>query len=321
VLDYTNALFKFAYPRIYLFLINRTPWLWGLFYYLLDARAVDLFLAPLRRLVHNLNSRRFIRFILERKPDIVLSTHFLPSEVVSGLRRAGKFQGRLVTIVTDFLPHSFWLARSSDYFIGAIDRTKKELLRRGIDEDKIKILGIPCDPVFSAPKGRPELIKKLGLEDGFFNLLIMSGGFGTGPVKKIIYSLSGKGSAVRDKIQVVVICGKNKRLFEELNAAKRDLKARISIFGFMDNVDEFMEASDCIITKSGGLTVSEALSKKLPMIIIKPIPGQETRNCKILTGYGTAMRADSVGKVKDYVTDLINYPEKIIGMRTRINLL
>ncbi len=62
----------------------------------------------------------------------------------------------------------------------------------------------------------------------------------------------------------------------------------------MNNIDEFMEASDCIITKSGGLTVSEALSKKLPMIITNPIPGQETRNCKILTGFGTAVRADRV---------------------------
>jgi processive 1,2-diacylglycerol beta-glucosyltransferase len=321
VLDYTNAFFKFSYPRIYLFLINRTPTLWGFFYYLLDLGIADKPLSPLRRFLNNLNAKKFIRFILEEKPDIVISTHFLPSEVIAGLKRKGIFKGKLITVVTDFLPHSFWMVHDSDYFIAAIERTKKELVRRGINEEKVKVFGIPCNPVFGISKGRQKLIRELGMEEGFFNLLIMGGGFGTGPVREIVQSICNRKSAIRDKVQTIVICGKNEKLFEDLNRLKQDLKARLCIFGYMDNIDEFMEVSGSIITKSGGLTISEALSKKLPMIIIQPIPGQETRNCNVLTDYGTAVRANSVRAVKKHVTDFINLPEKIIGMKVRINLL
>ncbi|MBU1007027.1 MAG: UDP-N-acetylglucosamine--LPS N-acetylglucosamine transferase, partial [Candidatus Omnitrophica bacterium] len=129
------------------------------------------------------------------------------------------------------------------------------------------------------------------------------------------------GSSARDKIQVIVICGKNKKLLDDLNAAKKDLKAMIAPFGYMNNIDEFMEASDLIVTKSGGLTVSEALSKKLPMIIIRPILGQETRNCGILEEYGAAVRADSSGEVVKRVEEFIKFPEKLIGMKARISVI
>lgn len=321
VLDYTNKLFRFSYPRVYLFLINRVSYLWGFFYYLLDVGIVDIFLAPIRKFIHSINSKRFIRFLLDEKPDVVISTHFLPSEVISGLKRNGDFRATLITIVTDFMPHSFWMARDSDYFIVAIEKTKKDLLRRGIKEERIKVLGIPCDPVFSISRGRKQLIRDLGLEDGFFNLLVMGGGFGTGPVREIVDSICGADFSVYDKIQVIVICGKNKRLFDELNAKKKTLRTRLCVFGYMNNIDEFMELSDLIITKSGGLTVSEALSKNLPMIVIQPIPGQETRNCEILEGYGAALRANNAREVIACVEEFIKFPEKIIGMKARINLL
>ncbi|MBU1852548.1 MAG: glycosyltransferase [Candidatus Omnitrophica bacterium] len=321
ILDYTNPVFKFLYPRMYLFLINRTPLLWGFFYYLFDLRLVDKIVAPLRSFFHSLQAKRFIRFVLEEDPDVIISTHFFSSEVVSTLKRKKIFKGSLLTIITDFLPHYFWMARESDTFIVAIERTKNDLIKRGIEEEKIKVLGIPCDPVFTISKDAGSLIEKLGLRKGFFNLLIMGGGFGTGPIEEIAAALCNMKPEIRDKIQLIVICGKNKNLFEKLDRKKLDLKVKLCVFGYMSNIDEFMEVSDCIITKSGGLTVSEALSKKLPMIIIQPILGQEMRNCKILTGYGTAVRANKVGEIKDYIRDFIVYPEKICGMKARINLL
>ncbi|MBU0759351.1 MAG: hypothetical protein KKA34_03205, partial [Candidatus Omnitrophica bacterium] len=320
-LDYTNAFFKFSYPRVYLFLINRVPLVWACLYYLLDLRSADFFCGPLRRFFHNLQARRFAEFVLKENPDVVLCTHFMPAEIISGLKKKDIFKGKLITLITDFLPHSFWMAGGSDYFIAAIDRTKKDLVRRGVEEKKIMVFGIPCDPVFSVTKGRDALVRKLGICEGFFNLLIMGGGFGTGPVRKIVSALSEEPEKIRKAIQAIVICGKNKKLYEDLTAAKTKLYMELSVFGYMDNVDEFMEVSDCIVTKSGGLTISEALSKRLPMIIIQPIPGQETRNCKVLTGYGTAIRANSVKEVLFGIREFINYPDKIIGMKTRIGLL
>ena len=321
VLDYTNDFFKASYPGVYLFLINKTPTLWGLFYYLLDSRAVDFFMAPLRKFIHRLNCKKFIEFVKAENPDVVVSTHFMPSEIISGLKESGEFRGKLVNVVTDFIAHSFWMARSSYYFIGAIQRTKNDLLRRGVPEEKIRIMGIPCDPVFSISKGRENLIKQLGIESGFFNVLIMSGGFGTGPMKEIVAEINNLDPDTRDKMQLITICGKNELLFHELRKMVQGLKVRLNAFGYMNNVDEFMEVSDIIVTKPGGLTISEALSKTLPMIIVQPILGQETRNCKILTGYGTAVKAKNTREVCELIEEFATSPEKMIGTRTRIKLL
>ena len=91
----------------------------------------------------------------------------------------------------------------------------------------------------------------------------MGGGFGSGPVKEIVTSIGRMEHEIRNRLQIIVICGKNKTLVKELTALKQDLDIKLSIFGFMNNVDEFMEVSNCIITKSGGLTVSESLSVKI----------------------------------------------------------
>ncbi|MFC1620769.1 glycosyltransferase [Candidatus Omnitrophota bacterium] len=321
VLDYTNAFFKFSYPRVYLFLINKIPFLWGCLYYFFDLRLVDFFCAPVRRFFHNLQADEFIRFVIEKNPDVIVCTHFLPAEVVSALKKKNIFNGRLVTVITDFLPHSFWLARQSDYFIGAVEKTKKELIKRGIEKERIKTFGIPTDSVFSVSKGRKPLIKRLGLKENCFNLLIMGGGFGTGPVKEVVNAISNLGSKMKDGLQVVVICGKNKALLKDLKKIGASSEIELSVFGYMNNIDEFMEVSDLIITKSGGLTVSESLSKRLPMIIIQPIPGQETKNCKILESYGVAVRANTVGQIMDHIRYFVSDPKKITGMKTQINLL
>jgi len=321
VLDYTNDFFKVSYPGVYLFLINKMPTFWGLFYYLLDTRVVDFFMAPVRRFTHRLNCEKFIEFVKSENPDVVVSTHFMPSEIVSGLKKSGEFKGKLITVVTDFISHSFWMARSSDYFIGAIQKTKNDLLRRGVSLEKIKIMGIPCDPIFGVSKDKETLMKQLGVEPGLFNVLIMSGGFGTGPMKEIAGEINNLELEIRDKMQLIAICGKNELLFHELNKMAQGLKVKLKAFGYMNNVDEFMEISDIIVTKPGGLTISEALSKALPMILVQPILGQETRNCKILTGYGTAVKADNTKQVCRLIEEFATSPEKMISTRTRIKLL
>ena len=326
VLDYSNGLFRFLYPRVYLFLIDRASFLWGLLYYFLDISCVDKLVAPLRRIFHCLETKKFAGFILKEKPDVILCTHFLPADVVSYLKKKGLYKGKLITVITDFMPHAFWIASYSDYFIVAIDKTKKALIERGINGDNVKALGIPCEQKFSLSKSREGVIKKLGLETGYFTVLVMGGGFGTGPVREIVRAIYNLSLKNKDRIQVLVICGKNKALLEQLNVQggifkKGSSNHIVKAFGYVDNVDEFMGVSDLIVTKSGGLTVSEALSKRLPMIIIKPIPGQETRNSNLLTGYGTAVRANNVRQVRDHVENFILYPEKILGMKTRINLL
>ena len=99
--------------------------------------------------------------------------------------------------------------------------------------------------------------------------------------------------------QAVVICGHNEELAKQMEELKATLKIDLKVLGFVDNVYDFMEVSDILISKAGGITVTEAMAKELPVIIIKPIPGQETRNSDFFTSHGAAVRVNDVSEIKN----------------------
>ncbi len=316
-LDYSNIIFRWGYPRTYLFLINYLSLIWGFLYYLTDFKYLDSIFSWPRRAFHRLNGIGFEKFLLGLNPEAVICTHFFPSEVTAELKKDKRFGGRLITVVTDFRLHSFWVSREPDFFVVASDETKKDLLDRGIREERVKVLGIPVDPVFSETKLKEALLKRLDLRENFFNILLVSGGFGVGPIKELVLGFDRLKDRIGSELQLIVICGRNKRLFNELTLLQKRLRIENKIYPFVDNMDEFMQVSDIMITKSGGITISEALSKSLPMIIIRPILGQETRNSAILLQYGVALKANWVFGACRIVKSLIESSERLYGMRAR----
>ena len=113
-----------------------------------------------------------------------------------------------------------------------------------------------------------------------------------------------------EDIQIIVGCGKNKNLYEYFKQAI--FKKQVQVNGFVTNMHEFMTAADLIISKSGGLTVSESLAKGLPMLIIKPIPGQETRNAEIIEQNNVGRRIYDVAMIADYVAELLKDDQKLL---------
>lgn len=124
-------------------------------------------------------------------------------------------------------------------------------------------------------------------------------------------------------MQLLVVCGANKKQYAEIEKylAKYRGNAKINLYGFVDDVDIMMSASDCIITKPGGLTVSEALVKNLPLILIKPIPGQEERNTEFLLNSGVALKSSSTYDVDECVYQLLRNDVQCERMRETMNLL
>lgn len=320
-LDYSNTIFRWSYPRAYLFLINYLSPIWGILYYLTDFKYFDFIFSWPRILFHRLNGIGFEKFLLKLNPEVVICTHFFPSELTSDFKKHKRFGGRLIVVVTDFRLHSFWLSGGADLFVVASDETKKDLLNRGMKEERIEVLGIPVDPVFNQTKPKEELFRRLALRENFFNVLIVSGGFGVGPIKELVLGLDMLSKEINSNLQLIVICGRNKRLFKELTLLQNRLGFENKIHPFVDNMDEFMQVSDIMLTKSGGITISEALTKNLPMIIIRPISGQETRNSAILLEYGVALKADRVFEASRLVKALIESPEKLYGMKARMKAL
>ena len=314
-LDHTSKFFKWSYLQSYLLMVNKLPTFWGIMYYLTDNLYVNIVVSKIRRLNNWMNSFKLVKYIDQMKPDVIVSTHFFASEVVGDLKLHKKCAARLITVVTDYKLHLWWVTKCTDSYVVAGDDAGKELLGLGIKQEQVRAIGIPVEPVFSKKLDRKSIFAKTGLRDGVFTVLVIGGGFGVGPIEGIVKEI-GKLSV---KVQMAVVCGHNDDLVRRIEALKSTLLCDVKVLGFIDNVSEYMEISDVLISKSGGITVSESLAKELPMIVISPIIGQETRNCDFLVNHHAAFRIGSVKELGAIVEDLVNHPDKDRSMKESIN--
>ena len=316
-LDYTNPFFKWSYLKAYLLMVNKLPTFWGFLYYLTDNFYVNLLISKLRRLNNRFNSRKFIKFLTSSDFDVVISTHFFASEVVSNLRGKRALKARLITVVTDYRLHSWWVSDFVDTYVVACEDARNDLLKWKVPDFNIKVLGTPVEPVFLKKLDKGSIMSKAGMKPGIFTLLIIGGGFGVGPIEDIVKAAN----SVSGDIQAIVVCGKNEELAQKIEALKPGLKMPVKALGFVDNVYDYMEISDVLISKSGGITVSESLVKELPIIVISPIIGQETRNSDFLMNHGAGRKISDVSELKGVLEDLISHKEKLAAMKEAVRSL
>jgi len=313
-LDYTTRFFKWSYPRLYIFLVNRLPLVWGWGYYILDNKIFYSLTSWIRHLTNWINTRPLAAYLRRENYDVIISTHFMAPDVISmeGKKRIGS---RLINVITDYRTHSLWIAKGVDVYVVAHEATKTDLISKyGIKENKIKIFGIPIEPVFSEKKDKGVLIEKHAIDRRLFTVLIGSGGFGVGPIIELVKSFKG----VSLSIQLLVVCGKNEALSADIRSMQRLIGIPIKVYGYIDFMDELMEIADVIVTKTGGMMSSESLSKDLPIIGIAPIPGQETRNYNILLKSGVVLGARSVNNVPRIVERLYRDKALMEDLKTKI---
>jgi len=304
VLTLTEGIFGRGYKKTYLFLIRYLPWLWGFAYYLTDFPWVYFFLRPLRRWVNHWAARRLEERILEERPDVVIATHFLPVEVVGFLKKKKLCHARLITVITDYLAHSFWLDKEVTCYAVGSEETREDLKKRSVLLEKILVSGIPVEKKFAQAVPRALARAKLSLDAEGFTVLVTSGGAGVGTMELLAKNLL----ASRRPIQLLAVCGTNQKLAEHLQLFA-EKKNRLHVFGFVDNIHELMAASDLVIGKGGGLTVTESLCVGKPMILFGSVPGQETRNAHSMARQGAARIANSSNDVLRFTTEMMDSPE------------
>ncbi len=307
-LDYTNFLFRFIYTDGYFLLSLYLPKIWRFFFYLCESRFLSLPVDLIRFCTNRLNSKKLNKFLIKEKPDIVIGTHFFINEVISFLKKRGSVKSYLVSVITDFCAHRFWIQEGVDLYIVGTKETKKELVKKGVSEDKIEILGIPVDRKFYTPQDKKFLCERLDLREDMFTILIVTGAFGSNMIRKVVDHL-------KDEIQIICVCGKNRKLFNKL-VYKRYRFTKV--FGLVENMDELMSVSDLIITKPGGSTTSEALVKFLPMVFISIIPGQEEKNAKIMVDSGVGRIPKSIKELRETVFYWKENPEELNRIRKKI---
>jgi len=305
-LEGMSSSYQWAFTQGYLNLIHRFPVLWGLAYHLLDLRGLAWAAYKLHRLSNASHGKILEQILLRHRPDVFIGTHFFPMEVASYLKLKGRLQARLITVITDYMPHSVWISPGVDAYVVGMELTKQELVRRGVAEEKIHVFGIPIDPKFGRRSDRRETASRLGVDPSLFTLLIVSGGFGTGPVEQLVQSLR----SIRDPLQALIVTGKNTALYHRLENLRLTFPHKLHLYGFADNMDELMDLSDLLVTKPGGLSCTEAMAKGLPMVLAAAIPGQETRNARIIERFGAAVTAGSVEQAPAIIQKLRADPEQ-----------
>lgn len=287
-LDISSHFLRTTYASTYNRLLVRAPIVWGEVYKR-AAPPYDSWRQKLRTQLAVWGSPGYLPAIEQFRPDSILCTQFLPSEVLAAWRESGRVKIPVATVVTDFAIHPIWVHRGMDRYFVAAESSKEELVDTGlVPESKIEVTGVPIDPKFARPIAAADARRELGLDPDSSRpvFLLMGGGFGWGPIETMLEVVM----ELPNNVQALVIAGRNERLRTRLLEKTTADRARIQIHGFTDRVEVFLAASDLLLSKSGGLTVSEAMAMGVPMLVFRPLPGQEDRNCDFLQESGAAIR-------------------------------
>lgn len=302
--DYTNPVSAAIVNYIYMHTIQRMPFIWR---YLYDNQKFIKRTEKTKAAIHRSNAPKLKAIIDKFDPDVIACSQAYPCGIIADLKKSYNLHIPLVAILTDYVPHSYWIYDTVDYYIAPSEDIKKRLMEKGVEPERIKPLGIPIDPKFNLPLNREEIKLKLGLEPGMPTILIMGGSHGLGPLKQVINHLDISRSA----FQEIIVTGINKKLHNYLACRINNYKKSIKLYAYAENVNELMAVSDIIITKPGGVTVSEALAMGLPMLILKPIPGQEDNNTLYLIKHGAAIKVNEPKKVKETIEEIFSDPGRL----------
>ena len=282
---YAASIFSKVVADGYIGMVKTVPQVYS---YIYDRAEKATHVPAFRRWVSQYTAANLRRFVDERKPDLVVCTHAFPCGVMSEYKRQFDADLPVIGIVTDFVVHPFWIYTNIDAYSVATPEMRAALLARGVRPDRIVLSGIPVDERFGTPRLPVDALRaELDLPRDRKLVLIMGGGVGIGPLDKMMRALG----SVDVDLAAAVIVGRNKRLERRVIAAAERTTYPLRVFGFVNNVFDYMHASDVLLSKPGGLTSSEALAARIPMVLVKPLPGQEVRNTRYLVSRRAAVRA------------------------------
>ena len=319
-MKYINKTIEKVTTSAYNEMAKKAPWAWGKIY--ADSQKGPL--AHLSSRSNKIMAIKLLKLLREKNADLIISTHPFGSQMCSYLKRKGKINSKIATIMTDFAPHDQWLVGSdfTDYFFVAHDKMKKYLINKNIPEEKIFSTGIPISTRFTKKYDKEKLLKEFNLQPGKQTILFFGGGeYGLGKSKT--FNIFENLIQANENMQVIAISGKNPEMKKEFeNIIEKHNKSNcVKLLSYTNKVPELMSISDLVVTKPGGLTTSESLASCLPMVIINPIPGQEKENAEFLENHGIAVWIRNSNESKMIFELLLSNKEKLEDMKKNTSIL
>ncbi len=289
--------------KAYLDSIRLAPASYGLFYRAIGKVKPDSWM---RKMMDSPGRRGLSHYLAERPFDVIASLYPIPSGAVAYLKDHGTISAQLVTVVTDYTCHPEWIHAGTDAYVVGSESVADLMVAYGVERARICPLGIPVRAAFAraAREARPGT-------DGRRRVLVMAGAHGAlGGIGDVADAL-GRLSAQTD---VTFVCGRAEALVDKLELLTRAWPSKPRILGYVHDVAREMAAADLVISKAGGITVSEALALGRPLLIYKPIPGQEQRNCDFLQEHGAGVAIRTAGDLNRVLRDLLTHPRELSKM-------
>lgn len=256
-----------------------------------------------------------LEVVQSTQPTLIVSTYPFAAGIVSKLKELRYINIPIITVITDYTNHSYWIYPYTDQYIVASKQIRTQLLELGIENNKINDTGIPIRKRFVETHSREALALKYGLDSTKFTLLIMGGGDGF--IGKELSSIASHCNA----IQIIIVCGRNKKLEKHLKMKLKSFHSQVLVRGYCENIEELMAISDLMISKPGGVTTSEALAMNLPLFIYKPLPGQEEDNKNYLVQSGLAFFAQDEQELLQKVLEISGNTDTLLEMKQKYKCL
>ena len=333
-LAYINPILNKTVTEGYVQMVRKTPNLFGAVYNSSNKET------PLNSFVVSFNnffSKKLLPLIEEFKPNIIITTHPFSTEMISNLKEQKLIDIPLVCILTDYAPHRTWINKHVNEYIVANEDMIDLMVEMGAKRESIHPFGIPIDPSFYTKHDKDLILRELGLNPKIPTILVMAGSFGVSDIMKIYKNIVN----IDLDFQLIIITGRNQKLYdafdkiisdqneeEQQNKYLREIKKikdaiikpiknkPTKLLFFTNEVEKYMHASDLIITKPGGLTVSEALGCNLPMAIFNAIPGQEEENADFLINNDMAVKISKGPECANIIEELLSDSSKLGHMKT-----
>jgi UDP-N-acetylglucosamine:LPS N-acetylglucosamine transferase len=286
-------------PELYNQLSTRWLPIFDLMFQLTDGRhRVD----ALTQFIYLSAHRNIVRVLEQTRPELVVSVHPLVNRLIGNARRTYKLSFRFVTVVTDLVTlHASWADPDAELCIVPTDEAYQLLRARGFPAEKLVQTGFPVHPKFAAyTHSRSEARARLGIDLEPFTILVTSGGVGSGQLRALVLELD---RAYPDQ-QLLVVTGRNAALRDELLSL--GLRSGIHIYGFVDNMEELMAASDIIITKAGPGTLMEALVMRRPVIVTEAVGMQERGNIDFVLNHELGFFCPTPDRIVPAIADLMD---------------
>ena len=319
-MEYANKIVNKVTTKAYSEMAKKAPHTWGRLYW----KSQKGPLAHISTVSNKALSIKLNKLLKEHKPDIIISTHPFATQMCAYLKKLGKLDAKIATVMTDYAPHDQWLVFNQyvDYYFVSHNGMKKELHEKGIANEKIFATGIPLSNKFLLRYNKAQILQNFGLSPDRKTVLFFGGGaFGLG--KTQVYKIFKSFLERHEKIQIVAISGKNSKMKENFENLVEEFNKEdnVKILEYTDKVPELMSISDLVVTKPGGLTTTESLASGLPIVVINPIPGQEEENATYLEENKVAIWIKKDDDIEKILNDLFSSPDKMQEMKIRARLL